>query len=222
MRQRGQRAVAIHCGEGGSLLFLQQRLVPGGPGCRVSYPSLVAGGLTGLSGRQTDRHRRSAGESGRKAEMGRSRGLETGERGGGAGALLRRRVGGTELEGCAELAGQDQTAGMASGGLQKTVRWREEEAQGDRDRDREGSCQVVSSPASSPEYSCPQEWAQPSAKRTPTPSQPASQSACLSAHCPAHRRQSRRGLPPLLQRSLPPPSRSLPSAQPVPNPSGTV
>lgn len=44
--------------------------------------------------------------------MGRSRGPETGrERGGGAGALPRRTVGGSELEGCAEPLARTRQCG---------------------------------------------------------------------------------------------------------------
>lgn len=62
------------------------------------------------------------------------------------------------------------------------------------------------------------------AKHTPSPSQPAGQSACLSARRrpPAARPPEQARAPTAPARCLPPPSPSLPSAQPVPNPSGTV
>lgn len=101
----------------------------------------------------------------------------------------------TGREGAARSSGgwaapEDQTAGMAGGALQKTARWRDKKAQGDRHGDGEGGCQVASSPASSPEYSSPWEPAEPSAPPPP------SQSACLSARCP-RRHRAGPGLPPL-------------------------
>lgn len=146
VRQRSSRAAASPCGAG-----------PWRAGCRVSSPRLkvvLVGGLTGPSGRQTDRRRHWAEGGGgdrREEETGQKQG--PGDRqgkglAGGAGASERRMVGSSEQEGCAEAAGEDQTAGMADGALQKTVRWRDKEAQGDRGR--EGGCQAASTPASSP------------------------------------------------------------------------
>lgn len=166
----------------------------------MSYPSLILGGLTGPSGRQTDSDIQWG--QGRGLRKGRGRQKQGPETGRQRSSLTEVDIGSPVLEGCTEPTGKDQTAWTASGELQKTVRWKDKEAQGDRP----GGCQVATS------------GRQP-AKRSPSP-QLASQSACLSARYPLLPEQA--GAPTAPSSCLPPPSPSLPSAQLVPNPSGTV
>lgn len=93
---------------------------------------------------------------------------------------------------------------------------------GPRRQTRRGSCQVASSPASSPECCGP--WEPLGAASQVRPLPPASPPAGLpAARCPPPATATEPARAPTAPSScLPPPSPSLPSAQPVPNPSGTV
>lgn len=109
------------------------------------------------------------------------------------------------------------------GGQLRTTEDGELERQGGPRRQRQrGRFPSSLFPSQQPRVFLSLEPVEPSAPPPPQTSQPASQSACLSARCPPPARPEQAGAPTAPSSCLPPPSPSLPSAQPVPNPSGTV
>ena len=184
----------------------------------MSHPSFVVGGLTGPSGRQTDRHhvQRGGGGVGER----RGGGLKQGPRDRQRGA---ERVDGGRHPSWRDVLGVG--LGPDSPDSRDGRRWTTKDSEmerqgGPRRQTRRGSCQVASSTASSPECCGPWEPLRAASQVHPLP--PASPPAGLpAARCPPPATEPARA-PTAPSSCLPPPSPSLPSAQPVPNPSGTV
>lgn len=124
--------------------------------------------------------------------MGRSKGPETGRRGGAGGWWAA-----PKLQGCAWWTRPGQPGWLAV----DYKRQRDGETRRPKETDTERSCQVASSPASSRECCGPWSPWEPRAKCTPSPSQ----SACWSARCPLARRLPLSGLGLLPLPELPPP-----------------
>jgi hypothetical protein len=143
----------------------------------------------------TDRQTQTFGRGfSREAEMGRSRGPAE-----------------AELEGCAEPAGWEQTAGMAGGGLQKTVRWRDKAAQRDKRQRRRLPSGLF--PSRQPRVFLSLGAAEPSRAKPSAPPPPASQPVRLLVCPPPARRcpPARAGKGSHRSLALPPSSLSLTS-----------
>lgn len=171
----------------------------------MSHPSFVVGGLTGPSGRQTDRHHVQRGGGG------------VGERrGGGQKQGPRDRQGGAELaDGGRHPSWRDVRGGGLGPDSRDGRRWTTKDSEmerqgGPRRQTRRGSCQVASSTASSPECCGPWEPLRAASQVHPLP--PASPPAGLpAARCPLPAARHRAGQGSHRSLELPPSSLSLTS-----------